>query len=179
MSPKPAPRVFLRQPLGADEADFLAAVKRSRKLHRPWTHPPADNEGFRGWLRRCGDDDFEGRLVVDRETHAPVGVYNLSQVFQGNFKSAYMGCYAFEPHQGRGLMGEGLELMLREVFGELRLHRVEANVQPENARSLALVERAGFRREGYSPRYLKIGGRWRDHVRHALTVEDWRDRRRE
>jgi len=177
MSPRKPSRVMLRPPLGADEDDFIAAVKRSRKLHRPWNYPPDDSEGFRAWLERCRGDDFEGRLVVDRESHASVGVYNLSQIFYGNFKSAYLGYYAFTPFQGRGLMGEGLELMLREAFLELGLHRVEANIRPENERSIALVERGRFVREGFSPRYLKIGGRWRDHVRYALTVEDWRRRR--
>jgi [ribosomal protein S5]-alanine N-acetyltransferase len=71
-------------------------------------------------------------------------------------------------------MREALHLALRHAFGPLRLHRVEANIQPGNAPSRALVRRAGFRREGFSPRYLKIGGRWRDHERWALVCEDWR-----
>jgi len=75
-------------------------------------------------------------------------------------------------------MTEALALVLREAFGPLRLHRVEANIQPGNRASIGLVRRAGFRREGLSRRYLKIGGRWRDHERWALTVEDWRRRRR-
>jgi ribosomal-protein-alanine N-acetyltransferase len=74
-------------------------------------------------------------------------------------------------------MAEGLELVLRVAFRRLKLHRVEANVQPSNTRSLALVRRAGFVREGYSRRYVRIAGRWRDHVRMALLVEDWRARR--
>ena len=73
---------------------------------------------------------------------------------------------------------EGVQLALDVAFRTLELHRVEVNVQPENVRSLAFAERAGFRREGYSPRYLKIQGRWRDHVRCALLVEDWRARQR-
>ena len=75
-------------------------------------------------------------------------------------------------------MSEGLELVLRVAFRVLKLHRVEANVQPANRRSLSLVRRAGFVREGYSRRYVRIAGRWRDHVRMALLVEDWRARRR-
>ena len=71
-------------------------------------------------------------------------------------------------------MSEGLGLLLRLAFRRLRLHRLEANIQPGNAQSIALVRRAGFRREGLSPRYLKIGGRWRDHERWAITVEEWR-----
>jgi ribosomal-protein-alanine N-acetyltransferase len=73
-------------------------------------------------------------------------------------------------------MTEGLTLALRWVFGSLHLHRLEANIQPGNEASRALVQRLGYRCEGLSPRYLKIAGRWRDHERWALTVEDWRGR---
>jgi ribosomal-protein-alanine N-acetyltransferase len=68
-----------------------------------------------------------------------------------------------------------MQLALRFAFNELRLHRVEANIQPANKRSLALAKQSGFRREGFSPRYLKIGGRWRDHERFALLAEEWRE----
>jgi ribosomal-protein-alanine N-acetyltransferase len=91
----------------------------------------------------------------------------------GNLRSAYLGYSALVPHQGQGYMTEGLELVLRHAFGTLALHRVEVNVQPDNERSIALAERLGFRREGFSPRYLKIGGRWRDHVRFAMLADEF------
>ena len=73
-------------------------------------------------------------------------------------------------------MREAIELVLREAFLNLRLHRIEANIQPGNHASIALARGAGFSREGFSPRYLKIGGRWRDHERWAILAEEWRAR---
>ena len=93
-------------------------------------------------------------------------------------RSAYLGYFALEPYAGQGYMGEGLRLVLRHAFGPLGLHRLEANIQPGNAASIGLVKAAGFRREGLSPRYLKIAGRWRDHERWAILAEDLRGRER-
>mgnify|MGYP006778483145 FL=1 len=107
---------------------------------------------------------------------ALAGVINLNGIVRGLFQNAYLGYYAFAPHTNRGYMGEALAQVLRVAFVRHKLHRVEANIQPDNLASLALVKRAGFRLEGYSPRYLKIGGRWRDHERWAITVEEWRAR---
>ena len=75
-------------------------------------------------------------------------------------------------------MAEGLALALQFAFRTLGLHRVEVNVQPRNARSHRLVLGAGFVSEGYSRRYLRIAGRWRDHVRYAILAEDWRAHRK-
>ena len=119
-----------------------------------------------------------GLLVCRCEDHAIVGAFNIGEIVRGHFRSAYLGYYGFAPYAGSGYMSEGLELVLQVAFRVLKLHRVEANVQPTNRRSLALVRRAGFVREGYSPRYVRIAGRWRDHVRMALLVEDWRSRRK-
>jgi ribosomal-protein-alanine N-acetyltransferase len=71
-------------------------------------------------------------------------------------------------------MTEGLQLVLRRAFTEFGLHRLEANIQPGNSASIALVRRCGFVHEGFSERYLKIGGRWRDHERWAIRADQWR-----
>lgn len=105
-----------------------------------------------------------------RDTGALVGVINLTNIVLGPFRSGYLGFYAFAGHERQGLMHEGLTLVVRHAFRKLKLHRVEANIQPANAASIALVESCGFSREGYSPRYLKIAGRWRDHERWALIA---------
>ena len=103
-----------------------------------------------------------------------VGVVNLSQVFRESFNNAYLGFYGFAPFVRKGYMTEAVDLALRHAFRSMELHRVEANLQPANHGSRALVERLGFRLEGFSPRYLKIAGRWRDHERWAVLAEEWR-----
>jgi len=177
--------VYLRTPRKSDAEPFLAAVKASRGLHHPWVQPPSTPARFAAFVRRystpaaldAASVDQVGFVVCRREDDAIVGVFNISEIVRGLFKSAYLGYYAFAPHAGTGYMAEGLELVLRVAFRQLRLHRVEANVQPTNRRSLAFIRRAGFVREGFSRRYVRIAGRWRDHVRLALLVEDWRARR--
>jgi ribosomal-protein-alanine N-acetyltransferase len=119
-------------------------------------------------------ETFEIRGAIDGSL---VGRVELSRIARGNFQSAYLGYSILPPHGERGYMTEALQLALRHAFRTLRLHRVEANIEPGNDASIALVRRAGFTREGFSRRYLKHGGRWRDHERWALLREDWRPRR--
>ncbi len=103
-----------------------------------------------------------------------MGSIALSQIFRGGFLSAYLGYQIGADFARQGYMTETIQLMLRHAFVDLKLHRLEANIQPGNVASIALVKRAGFVLEGYSRRYLKICGRWRDHERWAILVEDWR-----
>ena len=158
--------------------EFLAAVHASRKLHRPWVTPPDTPTKYSHWLERLTDPRSTSFLVRRRDDHALAGVINISEIVRGIFQSAYLGYYSFAPHHGQGLMSEGLAQVLTRAFIRLRLHRLEANIQPDNTASLALVRRLGFRLEGYSPRYLKLGGQWRDHQRWAITREEWAGRRR-
>ena len=149
-------------------------MRSSRRHLRPWIYAPETPDAFDELIRRGRTDEYEFLLACIRDGGAIAGSFNLSQIFRGGFLSAYLGFAAGAPYAGRGLMSEGMELTLRHAFRTLRLHRVEANVQPANERSKKLVTRCGFRLEGFSPRYLKVGGRWRDHERYAVTVEDWR-----
>jgi ribosomal-protein-alanine N-acetyltransferase len=169
--------VVLEAPSLARGDEFLTAVRHSRTLHHPWVQPPATREEFARFVGRAQELHRRSYLVGRRDDGSLVGVVTVSEIVRGPLQSAYLGYYGFAPWQGQGLMTAGLALVLREAFRTLKLHRVEANIQPGNAASLALVRRLGFQREGFSPRYLKIAGRWRDHERWALTVEDWRRRR--
>ncbi len=173
-----APRVVLEPPSSADAAEFVTAVERSRALHGPYVAPPATPQAFRVYARRAKDHKHRGFLVRDAETRELAGVINLNEIVRGAFQSAYLGYYAFVPAAGTGRMAAGLDAVVRKAFTSEKLHRLEANIQPENAASVALVRRLGFRKEGFSPRYLKVAGRWRDHERWALTADDWRSARR-
>ena len=110
---------------------------------------------------------------VRTDANELAGVVNINEIVRGSFRSGYLGYYAFVPHAGQGYMSKGLRAVVSRAFGVLRLHRLEANIQPDNEPSRRLVQRLGFRYEGFSPRYLKVAGRWRDHERWALTAEEW------
>jgi len=166
-------RVFLRPLAASDREEVLRLARASQTLHRPWVESPTNRAAFRSFLRRSRLPSVRTLVAVRRDDHAIVGVLTLSQIFRGSFRSAYLGYWVGAPHAGQGYMTEAMQLLLRRAFGPLKLHRVEANLQPGNAASRALVLRSGFRKEGFSPRYLEIGGRWRDHERWAITVEDF------
>jgi [ribosomal protein S5]-alanine N-acetyltransferase len=178
VAPKTGARVSLRGPRGKDRNEVIERARASRRLHRPWVTAPSSPELFADWLKRTREPTVKSFLVCRNEDGAVVGVFTLSQIFRKGFQSAYLGYYAFEPFAGQGYMRDGMRLVLRHIFAVMKLHRVEANIQPGNDRSIQLARKSGFRREGFSPRYLKIAGRWRDHERWAITVEDWRFLRR-
>ncbi|MCU1460311.1 MAG: GCN5-related N-acetyltransferase [Acidimicrobiales bacterium] len=150
----------------------------SRKMYRRFAEPPADAETYIEWVRRSRRPDFELLLIARLDGGGLVGGATLSQIARGSLQSAYLGYFGFVPTIGQGHMTEGVMLTLKHAFVTLALHRVEANIQPGNEPSIRLAERCGFRNEGFSPRYLKISGRWRDHHRYAMTIEDWRRHRR-
>jgi ribosomal-protein-alanine N-acetyltransferase len=170
--PGPTARVRLRVLTREDRTEFLALARESHRLHRPWTYPPERADQFDELYGRSRRDDFVCLLSCRIDTDAITGVFTVSQIVRGAFQSAYLGYYAHERHAGQGYMREALEQVLDHSFGPLGLHRIEANIQPGNARSIALARGAGFRLEGFSPRYLLIGGQWRDHERYAITADE-------
>jgi ribosomal-protein-alanine N-acetyltransferase len=169
-----AQRVRLETPSMRRRDEFIEASRRSRRTHHPYVKAPTTPGGFAGFLERRLSPDSPGHLVIDTASDRLVGIVNISDILRGALQSAFLGYYVFHPHEGRGLMRAGLALVLAKAFRQLRLHRLEANIQPENLRSIALVQSLGFELEGLSPRYLKVGGRWRDHERWALRSEEWR-----
>jgi [ribosomal protein S5]-alanine N-acetyltransferase len=170
---RPGPAVALRAPRPEDREAFLAAMQASAEHHRPWVTPPVTTPEFDAWLTRSGRADFDANLAVRPEDDAIVGYFNISQIIRGPLQSAFLGYGGVAEWSGAGYMTAALRLVVERAFTDLALHRLEANIQPANAASIALVERAGFSHEGFSERYLKIGGRWRDHERFAIRAEQW------
>ena len=154
--------------------DFLAFTRANQDFHRPWVHPATDVNGYRAYLDRLETTDATGFLVGRNADDLMVGVINVNDVVLGGFCSGSLGYYGTAAFAQRGYMAEGLGLVLDQAFGPLGLHRVEANVQPANSASLALVSRIGFRKEGFSPAFLQIDGKWCDHERWAMLADDWR-----
>jgi len=168
------PKVYLRAPTKDDQQELLALNRSSRKFHRGLVAPAKEPAQYLSLLERASSDSFAYFLVCRKKDDCILGIINLSQIFHGPFRNAYLGYYIGEKHARQGYMTEALQLMLVHAFTKLKLHRLEANIQPGNTASIALVKRAGFVCEGFSRRYLKIGGRWRDHERWAIVAEDWK-----
>ncbi len=170
----PAVAVRLEAPSLRHLRQFVEAARRSRSLHRGLVSPPRTGEQYRGYLARLASPSNQGYLICLPNGEL-AGVVNVTEIVRGRFQSGYLGYHAFVPHQGQGHLAAGLALVIARVFRRPRgLHRLEANIQPGNVRSIELVKRLGFRLEGLSPRYLKISGRWRDHERWALSSETWK-----
>ena len=164
-------RVTLRLLTPADQGEFLGLAAASADLHHPWMALAATPQEFQAYLRRFDHVTAEGLLICLRETGAIAGVIHINNIIRGRFQNGSLSYAAFAPAAGRGYMSEGLGLVLRYAFEQLRLHRLDAQIQPGNHASLRLVQRLGFRNEGYSPRLLFIDGAWRDHQRWAITSD--------
>jgi [ribosomal protein S5]-alanine N-acetyltransferase len=160
-------------PVGVDDEEaFLEAVHRSRSLMEGWVNPPDTSEAFARHLERYSPDSNCSFLATCGDGGL-VGCINLNEIIRGAFQSAYLGYYAFEPNNGKGLMKKAMASVISIAFHEMELHRLEANIQPTNAKSIGLAKALGFRLEGFPPRYLNIDGAWRDHERYAITREEW------
>lgn len=167
-----AERVHLRFPSEDDRPAFARAWMASAELHDPWLDPEEPGHAFDRLLDRNRGESDRSLMVIREEDGALAGMYNISQIFRGGFQNAYLGYAAFEPLAGQGYMRDAMPLLVAYAFEDLRLHRLQASVQPGNARSIALLRATGWREEGFAPRYLRIRGDWRDHLLFAITAED-------
>ncbi len=167
----PGPHVFFRPVKAADRREFLALTQDSRDLHAPWIKAPLTAHTFKAYLRRVEGDDHAGFAICLRDGGEMVGVVNINNILGGALRAGTVAYFVAKQHAGKGHMREGLRQVKEHAFHELGLHRLEANIQPDNIASIALVRGCGFVLEGVSPRFLYINGAWRDHERWA-AVDD-------
>jgi len=177
------PRLVLR----ASDPAFAEAVAgfylRNREAHGRWNPPLGDAmftaDGQRVRLTDAKVATVAGTgvgwwLFAPEQPEAVLGQIHFSQIARRAFCNAMLGYAIDHGHEGRGLMREALQAALADAFGpRVYLHRIQANVRPENTRSLGLLDRLGFEREGLAREYLFIDGAWRDHVMTALRNPHW------
>ncbi|GAA4940326.1 ribosomal-protein-alanine N-acetyltransferase [Nonomuraea thailandensis] len=167
------PRVAIRYISLRDFEELAALHEESAQLLARWMPggPIVTYADFERYMSRFDGPLNEGFLICLRDTGAIVGRVNVNNIIRGTHQSAMIGYSAYASTTGRGYMTEGLGLLVEHAFGEMGLHRLEANIQPDNTPSLSLIKRVGFLREGYSPNFQFIDGAWRDHERWAITAE--------
>lgn len=195
-------RVLLRPLRSSDHPAWRAVRLRSREWLEPWEplpepnspDPATDREAFRArcgaWDRQRHFDAAYGFGVflrvdtpggrgrrADPEEGDFIGEVSLGSVQRGPFQSAFVGYWIDRDHAGIGLVPEGVATLARYGFEDLGLHRLEAAIVPRNHASRRVVEKLGLREEGIALRFLQIRGVYEDHVRYAMTVEEWTHRR--
>jgi ribosomal-protein-alanine N-acetyltransferase len=170
--------VGLRHPQPRDESEYCALREVSRAALAPWEpvpeagSDPASPAGFARLLGAADTERHQKALVFRLSDERIVGYVALNEIVRGASQSAYLGYWTGAPYWRMGYGAEAASLAIARAFGELGLHRVEANIIPTNVASLAIARRCGMRKEGYSIRYLAIAGQWQDHERWALTREE-------
>ncbi|WP_123669559.1 GNAT family N-acetyltransferase [Actinocorallia herbida] len=164
-------RVVLRRLCPADADEVARLGRLSRRLHGRWVYMPRATAECLDYLLRLADEGAIPLAVRRIEDDAIVGVVIISGVTRGVYERAVLGYAGFAPSVGQGYLTEGLSLVVQYGFGPLGLHRLEADIEPENTPSLRLAERVGFRREGLSRGFIRVGGIWRDHERWAITAD--------
>lgn len=171
----PGRNIYLRHPDISDHAEWAELRAESADFLKPWepTWPPDDLErpSFRSRIRRYNQEISGGTgypyFICDKRSEAILGGITLGNVRRGVSQCGQIGYWIGKRHQGRGIMSEALELLCQHAFSRFELHRLEAACIPDNTRSIRILEKAGFAREGYLRSYLKINGIWRDHVLYA------------
>jgi len=178
-------KTYLRNPVIGDFAEWSRLRAASRDFLEPWEPRWPDDDltraAFRYRIRRYESDREAGLalplFVCLKANGHIVGGATLGSIRRGVAQCCSLGYWMGEQHAGKGLMGDALKALIPHVFDRMQLHRIEAACIPDNARSQRLLEKAGFRREGYLNGYLKINGAWRDHLLYALIAEDWQSTR--
>jgi ribosomal-protein-alanine N-acetyltransferase len=174
---------LLRPPRTGDVAEIRRLTRANQEHLKPWNPapPPGDDpssitEVSKTVLRHRREwKTGKGYVFMVAEREAParfIGKIALSGIMRGPMNGAYLGYWMAADCQGRGLVTEAVKAVLDFAYGPGGLHRIQAGIMPRNARSLRVIEKLGFRREGYAERYLQIAGKWEDHIIFAQTREE-------
>jgi ribosomal-protein-alanine N-acetyltransferase len=182
-------RVTLRAPRWSDYDDWRALRRGSREFLKPfeprWTDADLSRSVFSARLRRNREEALAGTdftyFIFLSEPGSPrlVGGLTLSNIRRRAAQHVTLGYWMGRDHAGKGLMGEAVGVVLPYVFETLGLHRIHAAFLPANIASRRVLEKNGFREEGYAENYLQIDGKWADHVLFGLTRERYEAARRE
>lgn len=172
--------VVLRFPGMGDYAAWAQLRGESRAFLTPWepTWPEDDlskaayGRRLRRYTQEMRDDSAYTYFLFAERSEALVGGLTLSNVRRGVAMTCSLGYWMGAPYAGKGLMSAGLRALFPHIFQEMGLHRIEAASMPNNQPSIALLEKVGFKREGYARKYLCIAGEWQDHVLFARLNED-------
>ena len=180
------PRLILRPLTPSDFPEWSSVRVGSGEWLTRWEPrrpegSPDPSRDPRAFAARCAAREREARmgtghsfgLFVRKPRSRFVGMINISNIQRGPFQSGTVGYWIDEVWAGRGLVPEGLVAVLGFAFEDLELHRIEIGIIPINRSSRRVVEKLGIREEGVALRMLKINGRWEDHVRYAITAEEW------
>jgi ribosomal-protein-alanine N-acetyltransferase len=163
------PDIYLRRVTHNDQAEFIALMHASKTLHEPWIQAPTTSALFKYYMQRVRRNYHEGFAICRSLDDAIVGVININNIVRGSFLSASLGYYVGAAFHGQGYMQAGLLRLIQYAFSTMGLHRLEANIQPDNIRSQQLVRRCGFEYEGLSRSFLFLDGQWRDHQRWCIV----------
>lgn len=173
-------RVSLRMPTWRDYHEWMALRAESRAFLEPWEPRWApdelDRSAWRIRISRYQDEYIQGTaaafFIYENSTRKLVGGITLGNIRYGVAQTGHIGYWIGERYAGQGFMVDALRLVVRHAFDTLRLHRIEAACIPDNARSVRVLEKAGFRREGLLRSYLRINSEWHDHYLYALIADD-------
>jgi ribosomal-protein-alanine N-acetyltransferase len=176
-------RLVLRPPRTNDVGEIRRLLRHNHTHLKPWNPAPRPGEDAasitevsNAVLRQRRDwkngRSFVFMLSLTAEPARFIGKIALNGVMRGAMHGAYLGYWMDVDHQNGGLCTEGIRAVLDFAFGPAQLHRIQAAIMPHNPKSLRVIEKLGFRREGYAERYLQIGGNWEDHILFARTREE-------
>lgn len=162
------PGVRVRPIERSDESEFVTLARNSITLHEPFVLAPKTAEAFERYLQNFEGTSSIGYVICREDTAEIVGFVNVNGVVGFPYQRGILGYAIFEPHARRGYMKQALGQVIRICFDQFDLHRIEADIQPDNQASANLVKALGFTYEGLSPGFIQINGQWRDHGRWAL-----------